>query len=115
MKFGTFAYVKRATVIASLLILISGQLCNIECAQRIDRDGIVAKHEAPSIHCPDVFLSSNIKAISTIQPHSRNLDKVPPSIHEKDCVLSVARFQDHPFYESFSQQGLFHFEEVYRL
>jgi len=112
MKCGTLGVV----VITSLLILISGQLCYIECAQDIDRDGIVAEHEAPSIYCPDVFLSSNVKAVSTIKPHSRNLDKVLPSIHEKDCVLSVARFQDdHPFYEPFSQQGLFQFEEVYRL
>ncbi|MDP2604453.1 MAG: hypothetical protein Q8S00_17985 [Deltaproteobacteria bacterium] len=111
MKFGTFGVV----VITSLLILISGQLCNIECAQHIDSDGVVAEDEAPSIHCPGDFLRSNIQAVSTIPSHSRNLDKVLPSIHEKDCVISVARFQDHPFYEPFSQQGLFQFEEVYRL
>jgi hypothetical protein len=109
---------KRAVAILSLLLVIlSGALAVYsECAQAAHHLDVGAEHETPSIHCPDVFLNSNIQTASTIQSPSRNLGKVLPSIHGKiDSVVSVARFKDHPFWDPISQQDLFRFEQVYRL
>ena len=110
---------KCAAFIPSLLLVISlgGALAGYrERAQAAHHFDLSAEHEAPSIHCPEGFLNSNIQAAWTIQSHRSNLNKVLPSIHEKiDSVVSVVWFKDHPSWEPFSQQGLFRFEQVYRL
>ena len=104
-------------LILGLCFVVSGALALYsECAQASTHHDFTLEHEAPLVHCPDALLLSNIQAASTIQSHSRNLSKVPPSIDEKlDSVVFVGRFKDHPFREPISQQDLFRFEEVFRL
>ncbi len=109
---------KRAAAIPSLLffILLGALAVYGECAQAANHPDLAAEHEASLNHCPDVFLISNGRAASAIQFHNGNLKALPSIISEKiDSVVSRAWFKDHPFWEPFSQQGLFRLEEVYRL
>jgi hypothetical protein len=109
---------KRVAVIPSLLlvILLGALAVWTERAQAAHHLDFSAQHEAPSIHCREPFPNSNIQAAWTIQSHRRNLNKALPSIHEKiDSVVSVVWFKDQPSRGPFSQQGLFRFEQVYRL
>jgi hypothetical protein len=108
---------KFASITFSLLLVILGLLtAYAECAQAAHHLDLAAGHHASLIHCPDVFLNSKSQAVSPIQSHNRNLSEVLPSVDERDSFISVAWLNDHPpFWEPFSQQGLFRFEEVYRL
>ena len=73
-------------------------------------------HEAPSIHCPDAYLSSTNQAAPITEPRSKKLSRALPAVHaEIASAVLLSRFEDHPFFERFSQQGLFRFKEVFRL
>lgn len=108
---------KLAATILSVLVVVFGALAAYgECSQLAAHHEFGAEHEAPSIHCPDALLISNIRVASTVQSYRKNLSEIPPHIDEKiDKFVSVDRIDDHPFREPFSHQGLFRFEEVYRL
>jgi hypothetical protein len=104
---------KSTAVILSLLLALAAYSECIRAANHVDYG---AEHEAPSIHCLDAFLNSNIRGISTSHSHSRNLSAVLPTMGGTiDRVVPGARFNDHPFRELFSDQDLFRFEKVYRL
>lgn len=108
---------KCAAAILLLLLVMSGALAAYaECSEEANHHVFGAEHEDPAIHCPDVYLNSNIQAPSTIKSRSRERSEVSPGIHEKlDSVVLVARFKARPIWEPYSQQGLFRFEEVFRL
>ena len=107
---------KTAVVSLVLVILVGAGAAHGECAQAANYLDFSAEHEAPLIHCPDAFLSSDILAVATVQYHSTDWHKMLPSIPEKkDNIVLVAWFKHHPVWESLSHQDLFQFEEVYRL
>lgn len=108
---------KWAAISLSVLLVIFGAVAAYaDCSQIATHRDSGAEHEPSAIHCPDAVLLSNVQAASTIQSHSRNLSKIPPSIDERlDSLVFVGRFKDHPFWEPISQQDLFRFEQVYRL
>lgn len=110
----------RRTAILRLLcfsFLFSGALAVYsECFLAGTYHDLAAEHASVSIHCPDALFVPNIQIDLPIQSRGRDLAKVLPSIDEKlNSFVLVARFEDHYFRQSISQQDLFRFEEVYRL
>lgn len=108
---------KYAAIILSVLFVFSSALAAYRDCTQADHhvDFAAEHHEAPSIRCPDGFLSSSNQAAPSMEPR-RKWSRALPAISANIASTALStRFEDHPFFEPFSQQGLFRFQEVFRL
>lgn len=108
---------KLAGFIFVLLLILSGAISAYgECVDAAHHLNSSTEEDTPSIHCPEVALSSSVQKSPPVRSYSLDLGKILKSVGATGTTfVPAARFKEHSFLNTFSQQHLYRFEEVLRL
>jgi len=104
-------------IFAFLFILSGAAAAYNHCAQASHDLDSATEHGTSQIHCPHAVLVSSNQTNLGNRSYSDNIGTTPPSSQLRLAANLFAPWSSkvHLSFDSFSQQGLYRFEEVYRL
>jgi hypothetical protein len=104
------------SIFAVLFILSGVVVAYGQCAQVDYNVSSGTEQEAPSIHCPEAELNSNVQVSALFRSYATDFGKaLVNSARETNTSLAVGHFREITFVKPFFQRNLYQLEQVYRL